>query len=321
MTTATPESATEPTRLPESPDPTQDRDPTRADSEASHRRTPRIKPPRRLSPWVVVLMAVIAAGAFSFSADSWVKLAESAGFVATIARVSTVTVGLSWVLPVAVDAYTALTTWLYLGALPGSELRKYAGRSAFAAAGLSVIAQGAYHGLSAVGIVVGEFWPLVVVVGAIPPVLLGSVIHLLAIYLHDARPAPVEATRPAATTRPKATRVARPTPAAEPTRPVESTPETPPANEPSESRRGGSTRRLVLTDSATGDSEDSIRIDDETLRDVLLPYVTHRMRQREAFVQREMQRIVFNETGAKVGQRRALNMAKAIQAEQQARAS
>jgi hypothetical protein len=256
-------------------------------------------------------MAVIAAGAFSFSADSWVKLAESAGFVATIARVSTVTVGLSWVLPVAVDAYTALTTWLYLGALPGSELRKYAGRSAFAAAGLSVIAQGAYHGLSAVGIVVGEFWPLVVVVGAIPPVLLGSVIHLLAIYLHDARPVVAESARPAAATRPKPTR----TPKA--SQPAESVADSQPAVEPTDSTRTGSTRRLVVTDSETGDSEESIRIDDETLRDVLLPYVTHRMHQGEPFVQREMQRIVFTETGAKVGQRRALNMANAIKNEHQ----
>lgn len=269
----------------------------------------------RLNGSVVGLICVIAASAFAFSADSWIKLAETAGFTTSFALPLTAQrLYLSWVLPFAVDAYTALTTWLFLTARPGSDLRKYAGRSAALAAGLSVIAQGAYHGLAAADINVAKVWPLVVAVGGIPPVLLGSAIHLLATYLHEHRPA---AQQPAA--KPARSKAAAPAPRkpaptsnsaangkAAPPRPAVPPPPTDAASQ----------RLAVVHDAPeSGEPAESKQISDDDLRDVIRPYVLESHRLGRVPAQRAMQRLVREATGASVGQRRCERIANTIPAE------
>lgn len=142
---------------------------------------------RQLHPAVLAVAGVVATAAFAFSADSWVQLAEIAGF-RTHWNIGARTVYLSWLMPIAFDAYTALATWSYFTA-QGATFRRYAKRNALGSAALSVIVQGAYHGLKANHVDVASKWGLVVAVGAIPAALLAAVVHLIAEYLRDRQPA------------------------------------------------------------------------------------------------------------------------------------
>lgn len=147
----------------------------------------------RLHPAILATAGLVAAAAFAFSADSWVQLAEIAGF-RTHWTISGTTLYLSWLMPLAFDAYTALATWQYFTARTPA-FRQYAKLNALGSAALSVIVQGAYHGLKANEVDVASKWPLVVMVGAIPAGLLAAVVHLIAESLRDrqhADPAPVE---------------------------------------------------------------------------------------------------------------------------------
>lgn len=270
------------------------------------------KPTRRLNMWVICLMGVIASGAFAISADSWIKLAELAGFTASATALD-LTLRLAWVLPVVVDAYTALTTWLYFGARPGSELRTYAGWSAFVAAALSVIAQGALHGLNASDVNVQEVWPLVVAVGGVPPVLLGSVIHLLATYLAEHKQAPEERRPVYSPKRPEPARPKQATQAADVKR-RESTPAVATAirvaDAPAPPR---APQRLAAVPNS--DAPEARQATDEEVADAIRAHVIEARHARVEPGQREMVRLVFEATGIKVGQKRCVRIANTIPAE------
>lgn len=267
-------------------------------AESNHR-PPRRESRQRLNPWVVALVLVIIGGAFAFSADSWIKLAESAGFTTRFNTLFDQYLYLSWLLPFVVDAYTALTMWLYLGAPVGSKLRDYAGKSAFTAAGLSVLAQGAYHGLTASDVHVDRFWPLVVAIGAVPPALLASAIHLLATYLAEHRTGAASNRTPVATRRPD-TAAARQNGA---TRHTAAKPTEAPAPQPA------SPPRLAAVH-----DPDAPEATDEQIADAIRRHVLDARRDGVDPVQREMQRLVLEATGARVGQRRCVRIAKTITA-------
>ncbi|MEU8334777.1 hypothetical protein [Micromonospora tulbaghiae] len=259
-------------------------------------------------------MAVIASGAFAISADSWIKLAELAGFTASARVNPDIVLRLAWVLPVVVDAYTALTTWLYFGARPDSELRKYAGWSAFFAAGASVVAQGAFHALTAADVNVKDVWPLVVAIGGIPPVLLGSVIHLLATYLAEHRATPaVEHTAPVAkpAARPRVNDTARVKPT--PTRTAPTVPPTaavaPVARAAAPEPVRAPQRLVAVPDSP---AVESAQATDEQIADAIRAHVLESRRRGEEPGQREMVRLVFAATGLKAGQKRCVRIAGTI---------
>jgi hypothetical protein len=260
-------------------------------------------------------MVVIASGAFAISADSWIKLAELAGFTASLQVTEKVVLRLAWVLPVVVDAYTALTTWLYFGARVGSELRKYAGWSAFVAAALSVVAQGALHGLTAADINVQQVWPLVVAVGGVPPVLLGSVIHLLATYLADHRQTTQPAEKPKATYSPRAVDTQRSRPAAsrtiEPQRgaPKSITSAAPQPRSVSPEPAPVPQRLAAVRDD---DAPEAPQASDAQIADAIRAHVLESHRAGVDPGQREMVRLVREATGLSVGQKRCVRIAKTI---------
>jgi Protein of unknown function (DUF2637) len=102
-------------------------------------------------------------------------------------------------LPISLDTFAALSTRLWLTHDPITREARHWGRaSALIAIGLSVAGNAVDHALSAGQL--GISWPLTVAVGAVPPALLGLVIHLA----HVASPAPVApaqaATEPAPAT-------------------------------------------------------------------------------------------------------------------------
>lgn len=274
-------------------------EPRPAAPEPNHRPTRR-ESRQRLNPWVVALVLVIIGGAFAFSADSWIKLAESAGFTTRFNTLFDQYVYLSWLLPFVVDAYTALTMWLYLGAPIGSKLRDYAGKSAFTAAGLSVLAQGAYHGLTASDVHVDRFWPLVVSIGAVPPALLASAIHLLATYLAEHRQA---------TASPRVTNTPRriESPAAKQVVKQNGAPRPAPASPAAEAET-----RVRL---AAVQDPDAPEATDAQISDAIRGHVLDSRRTGTDPVQREMQRLVLEATGARVGQRRCVRIAKTITVE------
>lgn len=115
---------------------------------------------KRTAATVVVLATV----ALSFA--SLRTLAEMCGF----------TGWLGWVWPICLDAvaYLATRVWLEKGAG-----YRFARALAIGAISLSLVANGLVHGLTEYGLT--PHWTIVVLVGAVPPLMLALVVHLLVI--------------------------------------------------------------------------------------------------------------------------------------------
>lgn len=85
--------------------------------------------------------------------------------------------GLAVLLPGAIDAYAMTATRIWLaGSMTSSAARRFARWNALLAIGLSLTGNGLWHLLAAHVITVS--WPIVVIVGAVPPGVLGLLSHL-----------------------------------------------------------------------------------------------------------------------------------------------
>lgn len=122
------------------------------------------------SPVGVIASWSALCASFVLSFATWVALAEMAGFEGR----------LSWFMAVAVDGYivSALVAWM---APVSEEIARFAKVNTYAGAAVGVIAQSAYHGLSA-DTSGGQWVPyLAAVVGALPPLAAGLSVHLRAL--------------------------------------------------------------------------------------------------------------------------------------------
>lgn len=256
------------------------------DDDSPHPPPPRAAAaPRRLRIWVIGLLCVIISGAFAFSAETWIGLADVAGFRGDL-DAGRVTLRLAWMLPVTVDGYLCLTTWLYLTSRPGSPLRRWAAGSLLGVVALSVVAQGVYHALYARGVDIAQVTPLIVVVGALAPALLASSVHLLSIYLHHRGDTPAPSRSPAPRSR-VAARQATPKRTASPAEPPQ---------------------RLALVQ-----PRDAPRtITDAELADSIRDHVLSQRHIGAEPVQRQMVRLVERRTGVRVGQKRCSRVAATI---------
>lgn len=84
--------------------------------------------------------------------------------------------GVNWMLPVVLDAGALSGSLVWLGRWAPRPARRYARVLALALLGLSVGGNALSHGLSAEHVT--PHWIVVVVVSAIPPAVLGAVVHL-----------------------------------------------------------------------------------------------------------------------------------------------
>ncbi|MBX7268825.1 DUF2637 domain-containing protein [Micromonospora sp. Llam7] len=128
---------------------------------------------------------------------------------------------LSPLFPLTVDAYAMTATRIWLSGSTGSErARRFARWNAIMAIGLSLIGNAVWHLIAAQVLTIS--WVIVVLVGAVPPAVLGLLSHL-AVLRGQEEPVPVSPARPGEPEQlpPPAIPVPSATPAAEQPRPVE----------------------------------------------------------------------------------------------------
>ena len=141
--------------------------------------------------------AVLAAS-FGLSAATWIALAQLAGFTDTLhLPVLDVTVGLAWLMPIAVDGYVVVALVLWMAPVP-ARVAHFAKVNTYAAAAIGVAAQSAYHALtvwSAQPADHREAWRAVLaaIVGALPPAVAGLAVHMRALIRRES-----QTTRPPA---------------------------------------------------------------------------------------------------------------------------
>lgn len=134
----------------------------------------------------------LAAAVLSF--QIWVQLAKAIGFTAhwTI-NVGLFVVGLwiAWLYPVAIDVYALLVTREWLRSAPGSRLRKWAKANSIGVIVLSFLGQGAFHAFA------GHRPPalFVVLMGGMPPLVVGLTVHLYTMRGQGEGAAPVKVRR------------------------------------------------------------------------------------------------------------------------------
>lgn len=159
---------------------------------------------------IVAGLAVVGVAAAVLSFSTINSLAQAAGFTAAwTAALGEVhlTVRISWLLPVAVDAFGLLATMAWLTPTFGDAIRVYARRIAIADIALSAVLNALYHGMKAAKWDVAQCWPVVIGVGAIPPVFVALALHLGSMVMDDRSaltagsvtdaPSPVAVTEPA----------------------------------------------------------------------------------------------------------------------------
>ncbi|MEV6831175.1 DUF2637 domain-containing protein [Amycolatopsis sp. NPDC051102] len=87
-------------------------------------------------------------------------------------------------MPFTVDAYAMTATRVWLSKATGSTAaRRFARWNAIGAIGLSLIGNAAWHLIAAK--VLAVTWPIVVLVGAVPPAVLGLLSHLAVLRVQD----------------------------------------------------------------------------------------------------------------------------------------
>lgn len=117
--------------------------------------------------WVVAGMTVTALSAAVSSFSGLHSLAAATGWPEA----------LSPLLPFTIDAYAMTATRVWLSKATGSAAaRRFARWNAIGAIGLSLVGNAAWHLIAAK--VLAVTWPIVVLVGAVPPAVLGLLSHL-----------------------------------------------------------------------------------------------------------------------------------------------
>lgn len=132
--------------------------------------------------WVVFGMAVTACAAAVSSFSGLRSLAAATGWPEALAPL----------LPFTIDAYAMTATRVWVSKVTGSATaRRFARWNAIGAIGLSLIGNAAWHLMAAH--VLAVTWPIVVLVGAVPPAVLGLLSHLAVLRGQDEEdePAPV----------------------------------------------------------------------------------------------------------------------------------
>ena len=113
-----------------------------------------------------VMLAVVAGAAAVLSFDALRELALVCGFDTRLA----------WLLPIVVDAGAAAGSLVWLGSWAPEPARRFARVLALLLLGGSVAGNALGHGLEAFG--AAAAWWVVVTVSAVPPAVLGAVVHL-----------------------------------------------------------------------------------------------------------------------------------------------
>lgn len=137
--------------------------------------------PRHAEPKLAAAASwAVLAASFGLSASTWVALAELAGFAGHV-TVYGATLTLALLMPIAVDGYVVTALVLWMAPVP-DRVARFARANTYAAAGVGVAAQAAYHALlvwSATGVV----WRAVMaaVVGALPPGVAALAVHMRAL--------------------------------------------------------------------------------------------------------------------------------------------
>lgn len=117
--------------------------------------------------WVIAGMAVTACAAAVSSFSGLRSLAVATGWPGALTPL----------FPLTVDAYAVTATRVWLSKATGSTAaRRFARWNAIGAIGLSLIGNAAWHLMAAKVLTVT--WPIVVLVGAVPPAVLGLLSHL-----------------------------------------------------------------------------------------------------------------------------------------------
>ncbi len=123
--------------------------------------------PPRLPRIVWGGLAVVLAAAAVLSFDALRGLALAVGISANLA----------WLLPVAVDAGAAVSCAVWLGRRATADASAFAGRMTWALLAVTVLGNAAQLGMAAHHI--APPWWVAVLVGAIPPAVVGSTVHLV----------------------------------------------------------------------------------------------------------------------------------------------
>lgn len=122
------------------------------------------------------LLGVVATAAAVLSFAALRDLALVCGFASQLA----------WLLPVVIDAGAAAGSLVWLGGWTGNAARTFARALALALLALSVAANALGHGLEA--FTLAPAWWVVVIVSAVAPAVLGSVVHLAVLVGRPANP-------------------------------------------------------------------------------------------------------------------------------------
>ncbi len=146
-------------------------------------------------------------GAFALSADTWIALARLSGFTDQLTlAVSGVRLhfALAWLMPVVVDGYVVTALILWTAPVP-AEVAEFARKNTYAAAGIGVLAQAAYHALTTYS-ATQTLWrsALAMVVGMFAPGFSALAVHMRALVRRHSNRANMATVRPA--TRPNVTR-------------------------------------------------------------------------------------------------------------------
>jgi hypothetical protein len=119
-------------------------------------------------PWIVWLgLAVVLAAAAALSFDALRGLAIAVGIPGHFA----------WLLPIAVDAGAAVSCATWLGGRTTPDAARFAGRMTWSLLGVTVVGNAGQLGMHAYGVT--PPWWVAALVGAIPPAVVGSTVHLI----------------------------------------------------------------------------------------------------------------------------------------------
>ena len=132
--------------------------------------------------WIGLAIVFAAAAVLSFSA-----LAELAAMVGMSHR-------LTWLFPVCTDAGVAVSTAVWLSRRHNPDAERFARRLTWTLLALTVAGNAAHQGLAAAGMV--PPWWVAVLVGAIPPGVVGAVVHVAVLVGRGADSPPSEPVRP-----------------------------------------------------------------------------------------------------------------------------
>jgi hypothetical protein len=123
-----------------------------------------MKGPRGVVTWIGLSVVLAAAAVLSFSALA--ELAAMVGMSRTLA----------WLFPVCTDAGVAVSTAVWLSRRHNPDAQRFARRLTWALLALTVAGNATHQGLAAAGMI--PPWWVAVLVGAIPPGVVGAVVHV-----------------------------------------------------------------------------------------------------------------------------------------------